>query len=175
MQIAVVEDDLLTQDVHAIVNASNTHLEHMGGLAGAISKAAGKELQKECRKLRPVPTGEAVITLAYKLPQKYVIHAVGPIWRDGDIYEKELLYLAHQNALRLADEQNLRTIAFPAISCGIFGFPVQEAAPIAMRAVRDWFRQNRDANGQVSVEEVRFCLPDSKMYEAFRMNIHLVS
>jgi len=131
----VIEADITTLAVDAIVNAANKALAPGGGVCGAIHRAAGPELADECRRLGGCPTGEARITRGYRLPARYVIHAVGPVWRGGADGEDALLASCYQASLWLARDHALKTVAFPAISTGIYGFPAARAAPIAVRAV----------------------------------------
>ncbi len=135
-KIEVVEGGITQQPVDAIVNAANSSLLGGGGVDGAIHRAAGSELLAECRLLNGCPTGQAKITRGYNLPAQWVIHTVGPIWRGGNQNEDDLLAQCYQNSLALADEQKLKTIAFPSISTGAYGFPMKRAAKIAVTEIK---------------------------------------
>ncbi len=143
-RIAVIEGDITTLDVDAIVNAANTSLLGGGGVDGAIHRAAGPALLVECRALGGCETGSARITSGHALPARHVIHAVGPVWRGGGHGEAGLLASAYRASLELAHEHGIATIAFPAISCGVYAFPLEQAARIALRTVRDTLRRLDD-------------------------------
>ena len=137
-EIEVLRGDITKLDVDAIVNAANTTLLGGGGVDGAIHRAAGPELLAECRTLGGCCPGEAKITRGYRLPSRFVIHTVGPVWRGGKHGEPETLANCYRNSMKLAVENETRTIAFPAISCGAYGYPIKEAAQIAFKATREF-------------------------------------
>jgi O-acetyl-ADP-ribose deacetylase (regulator of RNase III) len=141
-RIDVVLADITKLEVDAIVNAANSSLLGGGGVDGAIHRAAGPGLLEECRALGGCPTGEARITKGYRLPAEFVIHTVGPIWQGGASGEDELLAKAYRSSLLLAEENGIKTIAFPAISTGAYGFPVERASRIAVGEIRDFLERN---------------------------------
>ena len=149
-RLEAVQGDITTQAVDAIVNAANTTLLGGGGVDGAIHRAAGPELLEECRTIGGCPTGEARITKGYRLAAKHVIHTVGPVWSGGRRGEAALLRRCYVNSLQLAAERGLRSIAFPSISTGAYGYPIARAAEIAIATVRDGLGK------PTSVELVRF-------------------
>jgi O-acetyl-ADP-ribose deacetylase (regulator of RNase III) len=164
-RIEVVLADITREDVDAIVNAANTRLELGGGVAGAIAGAAGPELQRACDEVidarRPLSTGEAVATEGFGLPARVVIHAVGPVYGRHGGEEAELLAAAHRSAVEVAAGLGLASIAFPAISCGIYGYPLDQAAPVAIGATIEALE------GAPDVERVRFCLFGERERDAF--------
>ena len=166
--IEIVEGDITTLQVDAIVNAANEALLGGGGVDGAIHRAAGPELLAACRALRQVrpnvrcPTGEARITPGFRLAAKFVIHTVGPVWHGGDDGEAGLLASCYRQSLQLAHDHGLRSIAFPAISCGVYGYPVDLAVPIAVGAARAWQAEH------LLPERIIFCCFGSSMAAAYR-------
>ena len=160
--IEVVQGDITKQKVDAIVNAANTTLLGGGGVDGAIHRAAGPELLAECRTLGGCPTGEAKITRGYRLPAKHVIHTVGPVWHGGKQREDQLLASCYRRSLELAVEHSLKSIAFPCISTGVYGFPQDRAAAIAVREVRKFQEENP------MVEKVVFVCFLDRDYEIYK-------
>ena len=155
-RIEVVRGDITRQQVDAIVNAANSSLLGGGGVDGAIHRAGGPAILEECRRLGGCSTGDAKATTAGDLPARWVIHTVGPVWRGGDSGEQELLASCHRRALEVAGGLGARTVSFPAISCGVYGYPVERAADVAVGAVRDH-----------GLDLVRFVLFDEPAYDAF--------
>ncbi len=153
--IVIIEGDITRQNVDAIVNAANTSLLGGGGVDGAIHRAAGPELLEECRGLHGCPAGEAKITSGYRLPARWVIHTVGPVWRGGKDFEDELLANCYRRSLEVAVQNRVRSLAFPAISTGAYGFPLQRATRIAIREVRAFLETNP------AIEKVFFVCFDS--------------
>jgi len=157
-ELTFVVGDLTTQEVDAIVNAANTSLLGGGGVDGAIHRAGGPEILAECRLLGGCETGDAKATTAGRMPARWVVHTVGPVWHGGGAGEPELLASAHRRSLEVATELGARRIAFPAISCGVYGYPPEEAAPVAVGAVRPFLGQ---------VDEIRFVFVDERLRALF--------
>jgi O-acetyl-ADP-ribose deacetylase (regulator of RNase III) len=163
--IEIEAGDITRLEVDAVVNAANSTLLGGGGVDGAIHRAAGPGLLEECRSLGGCPTGHAKITSAYNLPAKFVIHAVGPVWRGGGRDEEKLLADAYRNALRIADNTKLRSVAFPNISTGIYGFPKELAAGIAISTVSAFLETARH------LERVIFCIFDQENLQIYRQHL----
>jgi O-acetyl-ADP-ribose deacetylase (regulator of RNase III) len=161
-KIDIVRGDITKLDVDAIVNAANTTLLGGGGVDGAIHRNAGPELLAECRTLCGCRPGEAKLTRGYHLPARFVIHTVGPVWRGGQRGEPGTLANCYRNSLQLAVENDFKTIAFPAISCGAYGYPTPEAAQIALKTTRDFLATDE------SIEKVTFVLWGEDIYDAYR-------
>lgn len=160
-RIQVVQGDITRQRVDAIVNAANTSLLGGGGVDGAIHRAAGPELLEECRKLRGCATGQAKITAGYLLPARHVIHTVGPLWRGGAYDEDRLLASCYRTSLEIAKQHGITSIAFPSISTGAYGFPVERAAAIALPEIRRFLEENQ------LPETVRIVCFDTRTFEAY--------
>ena len=161
-EIAWFVGDITTLAVDAIVNAANRSLLGGGGVDGAIHRAAGRELLAECRTLGGCATGSAKITKGYRLPARYVIHTVGPVY-SGSASDAELLRSCYWNSLDLARAHRLHTIAFPAISTGVYGYPKEAAAEIALRTIHEWFDAHPDAGMRVTI--VSFSAQDDAVYQ----------
>ena len=163
MKIDVIRDDITKQQVDAVVNAANESLMGGGGVDGAIHRAAGSELKEECKTLSGCPTGQAKVTKGYHLPADYVIHTVGPVWKGGGKDEEELLASCYKESLKRADELNLKSIAFPNIGTGVYGFPKRKAAEIALKSVEDYL--GKESTG---LEEVIFVCFDEENYSIYQ-------
>ena len=161
-KIDIVCGDITNLEIDVIVNAANTTLLGGGGVDGAIHRAAGPELLAECRTLGGCQPGEAKITRGYHLPARFVIHTVGPIWHGGKHEELETLANCYRNSLQLAVENGIKTVAFPAISCGAYGYPIQAAAQIAMNTTREFLATND------KIDKVIFVLWGEEFYEVWR-------
>ncbi len=163
----IAQGDITQMEVDAIVNAANNSLLGGGGVDGAIHRAAGPELLAETRTLGGCPTGEARISRGYRLPARYVIHTVGPVWQGGNQGEPGLLAAAYRNSLKLALDNGLKTLAFPAISCGVYGYPPEQAAEIALQTCREFTRE------QSGLEMIHFVLFSPEMAEIYRKRLSI--
>ena len=162
-RIFLIKGDITLQTTDAIVNAANKKLLGGEGVDGAIHRAAGRQLLEECRTLGGCETGEAKLTKGYRLKAKYVIHTVGPVWQGGNKNEAEKLAACYRNSLKLAsDTQDIASIAFPAISCGIYGYPIEEAAKIAIHEVSQFLLNNAD------IKQVTFVCFDNASLDIYR-------
>lgn len=172
VSLSVIQSDITKLHVDAIVNAANSSLLGGGGVDGAIHRAAGRKLVEYCRTLNGCKTGDAKISPAFNLPSRFVIHTVGPVWHGGTQNEAELLASCYQKSLILAAENNLQSIAFSGISTGVYGFPKEKAARIAVDTVKQFFKNN--AQQQLSVNKVIFCCfssSDAALYHDILANI----
>lgn len=160
-RIEIIKGNITREAVDAVVNAANKTLLGGGGVDGAIHRAGGPAILEECRRLRGCETGDAKITTAGNMPSKHVIHTVGPVYRDGMRGEPEKLASCFRRSLEVAADNRLRTVAFPAISCGVYGYPIREAAGIAIRTVADYLRTHN------TIDLVRFVLFSDETHRAF--------
>ncbi len=160
-KLELVEGDITEQDTEAIVNAANSRLAGGGGVDGAIHRAGGPQIMEECRQIGGCPTGQARLTSGGRLKARYVIHAVGPIYRGGDAGEAELLASAYRSSLELASEKGIRSLAFPSLSTGAYGYPMAEAASIALNTAIDYLKEHPD------IELVRFVLFGRSAYQVY--------
>ena len=161
-RIHVQRGDITEVEVDAIVNAANTQLKGGGGVDGAIHRAAGPKLLEECKPLGGCPTGSATATNAYNLPARYVLHAVGPVWKDGSKGEADLLASCYRTCLQLAIEKDCTSIAFPAISTGVYGYPIDEACKVALETIENFLA------GDDQLQSVRLVCFSEEVYQAYR-------
>jgi O-acetyl-ADP-ribose deacetylase len=159
--LELIEGDITQQDTEAIVNAANEELRVGGGVDGAINRAGGPKIQEEARKIGHCPTGQAVITTGGDLKARYVIHTVGPIYQDGRHGEPDLLASAYRESLKLASAKGIKSVAFPSLSTGVYGYPVADAARSALQTVREYLQEHPE------IELVRFVLFGKSTYEAY--------
>jgi O-acetyl-ADP-ribose deacetylase (regulator of RNase III) len=164
-RIVCVLGDITRESVDVIVNAANESLLGGGGVDGAIHRAGGPAILEECRTLGGCPTGDAKMTTGGNLPARFVIHTVGPIYRNGGGREAVLLRQCHIRSLEIAEDRSLHSIAFPAISCGIYGYPVQKAATIAIETAKDWLKHHREPS------DIRFVLFSEDVYHVFQYEL----
>lgn len=163
--IQVIQGDITKLAVDAIVNAANNSLSNGAGVNGAIHRAAGPELDKACQQLGGCRTGEAVITPGFHLPAKYIIHTVGPVWHGGGSNEAKLLANCYKNCLDIAKKHQLQSIAFPAISCGVFGYPIEEATQIAIKTVQDNLKQTQ------FIQKIIFVCFEDEVFQAYHSRL----
>jgi len=169
--LLIIQGDITSQKTDAIVNAANSGLMGGGGVDGAIHQAGGSTILEECKQIVKkqgrLPTGKAVITTGGNLPAKYVIHTVGPVWHGGNNGEPELLTSAYRESLALAAVHNLESVSFPSISTGVYGYPVEKAASVAISAIKEFL-----GNERTSIKEVVFVLFDSHTYSAYAQQLN---
>jgi O-acetyl-ADP-ribose deacetylase (regulator of RNase III) len=166
--LALVEGDITRQDTEAIVNAANSSLLGGGGVDGAIHRAGGPKILEECRQIGGCPTGEARITTGGNLPARYVIHTVGPVYKDGLHREPELLASCYRESLKLASAKGIKTVAFPSISTGAYGYPLADAARIALKTVKAYLAEHPE------IEGVRFVLFGQAAYAAYAAALKVI-
>jgi O-acetyl-ADP-ribose deacetylase (regulator of RNase III) len=159
--LELVEGDITRQDTEALVNAANEQLRVGGGVDGAINRAGGSKIQEEARKIGHCPTGQAVITTGGDLQAKYVIHTVGPIYQNGRQGEAELLASAYRESLKIASARGIKSLAFPSLSTGVYGYPIPDAARVALQTVKEYLAQHPE------IELVRFVLFGKPTFEAY--------
>lgn len=165
-RLQLLEGDITLQETDAIVNAANSGLRGGGGVDGAIHRAGGPEIMEQCRKIGGCPPGEAVITTGGNLKAKFVIHTVGPIWQDGTKGESEVLKNAYLNSLRIAEKSGVKSISFPSISTGVYGYPVSKASMIAVSTVIDYLK------GKTELESAVFVLFGAENFEAYKKSLN---
>lgn len=170
-EFEVIQGDITLLEVEAIVNPANTFLLHNGGLAAAIVKRGGRIIQEESKKIGNVPTGNAVITTGGNLKAKHVIHAVGPRYKDGKSGEAEKLASAVKNSLGVAELKKLKSIAIPAISSGIFGYPIEESAKIIVDTAIEHFNSKKKEKQETTLQKVVFCLLDENTFSIFKKEL----
>jgi len=168
-KIVLIQGDITQEETDAIVNAANSGLRGGGGVDGAIHRAGGKAIMEECRKIGYCPTGKAVITTGGNLKAPWVIHTVGPVYRDGNHGEPELLASAYRESLALAAKRGLKRLSFPSISTGAYGYPLREAAAVALKTVKEFLEEHPE------IEEVRFVLFDEKTLNIFSEELKKLS
>lgn len=170
VRLVALVGDITLQETDAIVNAANSSLMGGGGVDGAIHRAGGPQILEECKAIVArqgrLPPGQAVITTGGRLKARYVIHTVGPIWRGGSSGEEQVLARAYRSALALAVERGLASVAFPSISTGAYGYPIEKAAPVALQAVRGFIRERAERGG-LCLQEVRFVLFSPRDFEVY--------
>ena len=164
-QVHLLQGDITTENVDAIVNAANDRLAGGGGVDGAIHNAGGPTIMEECRKIGGCPVGQAVLTSGGDLPARYVLHTVGPVWQDGDHQEDDLLRSCYRQCLRLAVEYELKSVSFPSISTGAYGFPIRRAAKIALTTTRECIEQSS------ALDTVRFVCFSENDLEVYRKTL----
>ena len=167
--LELVEGDITVQETEAIVNAANSGLRGGGGVDGAIHRAGGPQIMEECRKIGGCPTGEARITSGGRLKARYVIHAVGPVYSGGEHGEASLLASAYRNSLRLASQHVIKSLTFPSLSTGAYGYPLKKAASIALNTVIEYLKEHRE------IDLVRFVLYGQTAYEAYQKALEQIS